>query len=74
VKPLTPAQRQKRHRDTGRSITVVLTCPVAIAALESIQRIVGGSTKAAIESALRAARLDADDGPPITVRILPPPG
>jgi hypothetical protein len=53
-KPLTPAQRQKRHRDTGRSITVVLTCPVAIAALVALQAELG-SVKLAVEAALRKA-------------------
>jgi len=55
MKPLTPAQRQKRHRDTGRSITVVLTCPVAIAALAALQAEHGGSVKLAVEAALKAA-------------------
>jgi len=54
-KPLTPAQRQKRHRDTGRAVTVILTCPVAIAALVALQAEMGGSVKLAVEAALRKA-------------------
>ena len=55
AKPLTPAQRQKRHRDTGRAIAVVITCPVALAALAALQVEHGDSVKLAIEAALRAA-------------------
>lgn len=54
-KPLTPAERQKRHRDTGRAVAVVITCPVALASLAALQAEHGGSVKLAIEAALRAA-------------------
>lgn len=55
MKPLTPAQRQKRHRERGRMLSVVLTCPEAIAALAALQGQHGGSVKLAVEAALRAA-------------------
>ncbi len=54
-KPLTPAERQKRHRATGRWVAVVGTCPVALAALAALQVEHSGSVKLAIEAALRAA-------------------
>lgn len=55
TKPLTPAQRQKRHRETGKPVAVVITCPVALASLAALQAEHGGSVKLAMEAALRAA-------------------
>lgn len=50
----TRRARQRRYRERGRQVAVVLRDPVALAALEQLSAIHGG-VRAAIEHALRAA-------------------
>jgi len=63
TKALTPAQRQKRHRERGRVVSVTLTCPLAIAALARIQAEYG-SVRVGLEALLRGDA-PADPLPPI---------
>lgn len=50
--PLSPSQRQQRHRARGFVVSATLLDPDAISALESLRAVRGDSIREVIEAAL----------------------